>query len=62
MILRQFLDRDPVAISYLLGCVGHGVGAVVDPLFPIERYLRAAEAARGPRRPGPPTCCMKARG
>jgi hypothetical protein len=38
MILRQFLHRDPVAISYLLGCVGHGAGAVVDPLFPIEPY------------------------
>ena len=50
MILRQFLHRDPVAISYLLGCVGHGIGAVVDPVFPIEPYLRAAEAERTPIR------------
>ncbi len=50
MILRQFLHRDPVAISYLLGCVGHGAGAVIDPLFPIEPYLRTAEAERTPIR------------
>jgi hydroxyacylglutathione hydrolase len=50
MILRQFLHRDPVAISYLLGCVGHGVGAVVDPLLPIEPYLLAAGAERTPIR------------
>jgi len=50
MILRHFLHRDPVAISYLLGCVGHGAGAVVDPLFPIEPYLRVAEAERTPIR------------
>lgn len=50
MILRQFLHRDPVAVSYLLGCVGHGAGAVVDPLFPIESYLLAAEAERTPIR------------
>lgn len=50
MILRQFLHHDPVAISYLLGCVGHGVGAVIDPLFPIEPYLSAAEAGRTPIR------------
>lgn len=50
MILRQFLHHDPVAISYLLGCVGHGAGAVVDPLFPIEPYLRAIKAAQTPLR------------
>lgn len=50
MILRQFLHRDPVAISYLLGCVGHGAGAVVDPLFPIEPYLRAAQTENTPIR------------
>lgn len=48
MIVRQFLHRDPVAISYLLGCVGHGMGAVVDPLFPIEPYLHAAAAEGTP--------------
>lgn len=50
MILRQFLHRDPVAISYLLGCVGHGAGAVVDPLFPITPYLAASETERTPIR------------
>jgi glyoxylase-like metal-dependent hydrolase (beta-lactamase superfamily II) len=50
MIVRRFLHRDPVAISYLLGCVGQGASAVVDPLFPIESYLRAAEAERTPIR------------
>ncbi len=50
MIVRRFLHHDPVAISYLLGCVGQGMGAVVDPLFPIEPYLRAAEAERTPIR------------
>lgn len=50
MIVRQFLHRDPIAISYLLGCVGKGAGAVVDPLFPIEPYLKAAEAERTPIR------------
>ena len=50
MIVRQFLHRDPIAISYLLGCVGQGLGAVVDPLFPIEPYLRAAEAEGTPIR------------
>ena len=46
MIPRQFLHRDPVAISYLIGCVGYGTGAVVDPLFPIEPYIHAAAAGR----------------
>ena len=50
MIVRQFLHRDPIAISYLFGCVGKGLGAVVDPLFPIEPYLKAAEAERTPIR------------
>ena len=50
MILRQFLHSDPVAASYLLGCVGQGLGAVVDPLFPIEPYLDAAAAVQTPVR------------
>ena len=50
MIVRQFLHRDPVAISYLIGCVGKGIGAVVDPLFPIDPYFRAAETERTPIR------------
>ena len=36
MILRQFLHRDPVAVSYPLGCVGKGLAAIVDPVYPIE--------------------------
>ena len=45
MILRQFLDVDPVvAASYLIGCGGKGVAAVVDPIGDPERYLGGAEA------------------
>ena len=50
MILRQFLHQEPVAVSYLLGCVGMGAGAVVDPVFPIEPYLQAARALATPIR------------
>lgn len=33
MILRQYLHQDPViAASYLFGCGGRGIGAVVDPV------------------------------
>ena len=40
MIFRQFLHTDPViAASYLFGCAGHGVGAVVDPVGDINTYL-----------------------
>ncbi|WP_372783342.1 MBL fold metallo-hydrolase [Phenylobacterium sp.] len=42
MILRQFLHTDPVAISYLFGCGGQAIGAVVDPVGEIAPYLRAA--------------------
>ena len=45
MILRQYLQTDPVAISYLFGCAGHGAGAVVDPLGDIAPYLDAAQRA-----------------
>ncbi|HUF11825.1 MAG TPA: MBL fold metallo-hydrolase [Longimicrobiales bacterium] len=45
MILRQFLDTYPVvAASYLVGCGGRGVAAVIDPLEGIERYLEAADS------------------
>jgi glyoxylase-like metal-dependent hydrolase (beta-lactamase superfamily II) len=44
MILRQFLHQEPVGISYLFGCGGRGVAAVIDPAGPLEPYLRAAEA------------------
>ena len=43
MILRQFLDRNPVAISYLVGCGGKGIAAVIDPLGDVDRYVGAAE-------------------
>lgn len=45
MILRPFLHASPVGVSYLLGCGGHAAGAVVDPLGPIDPYLREADAA-----------------
>src|SRR5438552_16698023 len=44
MILRQFLHTDPVAASYVLGCGGKAIGAVVDPLGDIAPYLRTSEA------------------
>ncbi|HZR62949.1 MAG TPA: MBL fold metallo-hydrolase [Xanthobacteraceae bacterium] len=43
MILRQFLHADPVAASYVFGCGGKAMGAVVDPLGDMAPYLRAAE-------------------
>src|SRR5690242_2198646 len=43
MILRQFLHSDPVAASYVFGCGGKAVGAVVDPLGDIASYLGVAE-------------------
>ena len=45
MILRPYLHRDPVALSYLFGCGGKAMAAVVDPLGPIAPYLEAAEQA-----------------
>jgi hydroxyacylglutathione hydrolase len=51
MILRQYLDTEPVvAASYLLGCGGKGMGAVVDPTEDVERYLRDSEALALPIR------------
>jgi glyoxylase-like metal-dependent hydrolase (beta-lactamase superfamily II) len=43
MILRQFLHTDPVAISYLFGCGGRSMAAVVDPVGDIAPYLQAAK-------------------
>lgn len=43
MILRQFLHREPIGISYLFGCGGKAICAVVDPVGEIEPYLHAAE-------------------
>ena len=45
MILRQFLHKDPVGISYLFGCGGCAAGAVVDPIGDIQAYMRAANEA-----------------
>jgi glyoxylase-like metal-dependent hydrolase (beta-lactamase superfamily II) len=42
MILRQYLHREPVGISYLVGCGGKGVAAVVDPVGNLEPYTSAA--------------------
>ena len=43
MILRHFLHTEPIGISYLFGCGGKAMGAVVDPVGEIGPYLRAAE-------------------
>ncbi|GGF03149.1 MBL fold hydrolase [Aliidongia dinghuensis] len=43
-ILRQFLHADPIGISYLFGCGGQAVCAVVDPVGDVAPYLHAAEA------------------
>jgi len=42
MMLRQFLHPEPIAASYLLGCAGRGVAAVIDPVGAAEPYLEAA--------------------
>ncbi|MGH7014831.1 MAG: MBL fold metallo-hydrolase [Stellaceae bacterium] len=44
MILRSFLHTDPVALSYLFGCGGKAMAAVVDPVGEIAPYLDAARA------------------
>ena len=43
MILRQFLQTDPVVASYLFGCGGKQAAAVVDPVGEIQSYLDAAQ-------------------
>jgi hydroxyacylglutathione hydrolase len=43
MILRQFLHTEPVAASYVFGCGGKAMGAVVDSLGDVAPYLRTAE-------------------
>jgi hydroxyacylglutathione hydrolase len=43
VILRQFLHTDPIAASYVFGCGGKAIGAVVDPLGDIAPYLRTSE-------------------
>jgi hydroxyacylglutathione hydrolase len=43
MILRRFLHTDPVAISYLFGCGGQAVAAVVDPVGEVATYLHVTQ-------------------
>lgn len=43
MLFRQFVDEDMGCGSYLIGCEGAGVAAVVDSSFAIEQYLAEAE-------------------
>ncbi len=50
MILRQFLHKDPVAVSYLLGCAGKRTAVIVDPVYPLQPYLDAAAGAGTPIR------------
>ena len=51
MLFRQYLDREPViAVSYLFGCPTKGIGAVVDPIGDIGRYLGEAEEGNVPIR------------
>jgi glyoxylase-like metal-dependent hydrolase (beta-lactamase superfamily II) len=42
MIFRQLLHAEPVAASYLFGCGGRGVCAVVDPIEDVDLYVHAA--------------------
>ncbi len=43
MILRQLLHYEPaIAASYLVGCAGHGVAAIIDPVDPPATYLELA--------------------
>jgi len=51
MIFRQYLDSEPViAVSYLLGCPTKGIGAVVDPIGDVARYLKEPEEGGVPIR------------
>ena len=44
MLFRQYLDNEPViAVSYLFGCPTEGIGAVVDPIGDVGRYLKESE-------------------
>ena len=51
MLFRQYLDNEPViAVSYLLGCPTEGIGAVVDPVGDVGRYLKESEEGGVPLR------------
>lgn len=43
MLFRQFVNDDLGCGSYLVGCEGAGVAAVIDPAYAIEPYLDEAE-------------------
>jgi glyoxylase-like metal-dependent hydrolase (beta-lactamase superfamily II) len=45
MHYRQFLQAKSGCASYFLGCGGTGVAAVIDPVGPLEPFLREAEEA-----------------
>ncbi len=43
MILRQYLNFEPAVVaSYLVGCAGKAVGAVIDPVEQADFYLEEA--------------------
>ena len=51
MLFRQYLDKEPViAVSYLFGCPTKGIGAVVDPIGDIGRYLKESDEGNVPIR------------
>ena len=51
MIVRQFLHTDPVvAASYVVGCAGKRTAMVIDPMGPLEPYLRIAAEMNTPIR------------
>ena len=51
MLFRQYLDKEPViATSYLFGCPTEGIGAAVDPIGDITRYLKESEEGNVPLR------------
>jgi glyoxylase-like metal-dependent hydrolase (beta-lactamase superfamily II)/rhodanese-related sulfurtransferase len=43
MLFRQFVDEDLGCASYLIGDGESGEAVIVDPAYPIEQYLEAAE-------------------
>ena len=51
MLFRQYLDKEPVvAVSYPFGCPTKGIGAVVDPIGDVDRYLKESEPGNLPIR------------
>lgn len=42
MVVRQFLHTDWVALSYVFGCGGRALAALVDPVGPIAPYQDVA--------------------